>query len=364
MLASIELSSIITDYLDRFKHQYGGQTRDDQWSAINAITGCRTQQYAQMTFACDACPYKIQKHRSCGHRACNQCQYSATSDWLERQENKLLPVNYYMVTFTLPKPLRASAKENPRVVYNLLFKCAVETLKAFARNKKGFHAELAMTAVLHTHSRRLDYHPHVHIIVPAGGIHRARREWRKLKGKYLFNGRALAARFRGELLHALFEAGLTVPITPKKWIAQCQRVGRGLPALQYLSRYLYRGVISNKNIIEDDGNEVTFRYTESKTEEVKTRTLPGEEFMALVLQHTLPRGFRRARDYGFLHGNAKHLLKTIQYILCVETPRPSSRKKATFACKKCKGTMRVVAVIPPKKSIKMNVDPGFSLYPD
>jgi len=364
MLASIELSSIITQYLDRFKHQYGAQTRDDQWSAINAITGCRTQQYAQMTFACDACPYTTQKHRSCGHRACNQCQHSATSDWLERQEQKLLPVNYFMATFTLPEQLRALAKANPKVVYSLLFKCAVETLKTFARNKKGFHAELAMTAVLHTHTRRLDYHPHVHIVVPAGGVHRARREWRTLKGKYLFNGRALAAKFRGALLRALSEAGFTVPITPKKWVTQCQRVGRGLPALQYLSRYLYRGVISNKNIIKNDGNEVTFRYTESNTGDVKTRTLQGEEFVALVLQHTLPKGFRRARDYGFLHGNAKRLLKTIQYILCVETPIPNTRKKPVFKCKKCKGTMRVIAVITPRKSIKAEIDPNFSLFPD
>jgi len=364
MLASVELASIITHYLDRYKRQYGAQTPNDQWSAIHAITGCRTQQYGQMTLTCDACPRTIQKHRSCGHRSCNQCQYNATSDWLKRQEHKLLPVNYFMSTFTLPRQLRALAKANAKVVYDLLFKCAAETLKTFARNKKGFHAELGMTAVLHTHTRRLDYHPHVHIVVPAGGVHRARREWRTLKGKYLFNGRALAAKFRGAFLRALSEAGLTVPTTPKKWITQCQRVGRGLPALQYLSRYLYRGVISNQNIIKDDKNEVTFRYTDSATGKPQTRTLKGEEFMALVLQHTLPKGFRRARDYGFLHGNAKRLLKTIQYILGVDTPAPSSRKKAVFTCKKCKGSMRLVAVIIPQQSVKVEIDPSFSLLPD
>jgi len=246
-----------------------------------------------------------------------------------------------MVTFTLPAELRPLAKANPRTMYALLFQCAVTTLKDFGRNKKGLEAELAMMAVLHTHTRRLDFHPHVHVVVPGGGINQKAREWRPLNGKYLFNGRQLATVFRARLLKAITESGLRSPPTPSRWIAQCQSVGNGLPALKYLSRYLYRGVVSNKNIIADDGENVTFRYRESRSGTIKTRTLRGEDFLALLLQHTLPKGFRRSRDYGFLHGNAKALLSLLHWVLKFLTPEFERAARANFICPKCKGVMAI-----------------------
>jgi hypothetical protein len=194
-----------------------------------------------------------------------------------------LPVNYYLVTFTLPAALRCLARAYPKAVYALLMQCAAETLKTFGLNKKGLEAQLGLCAVLHTHNRRLDFHPHVHVVVPGGGIHPARREWRKLKGKYLFNGKALASVFRGIFLRALEEAGLTPGITPKRWIAHCKGVGRGEQALAYLARYLYRGVISNRHIIEDDDNYVTFRYRNSVTGKWETRRETGEVFIYLLM---------------------------------------------------------------------------------
>ena len=250
------LQQIVHHHRDRFLARYGQRLTADQWSAFNAIAGCRQGQYGELALGCTACPHRDAVLRSCGHRTCNQCQNHSTEAWLDRQRLKQLPVNYYLVTFTLPYELRSLAKTHPRTVYNLLIQCAVATLKTFGLNKKGFEAELGLCAVLHTHTRRLDYHPHVHVVVPGGGIHRARREWRKLRGDYLFNGRALAAGFRGALLKALDEAGLHPGATPKKWIAQCQKVGRGEPALQYLSRYLYRGVIGNQHILDDDGRMI------------------------------------------------------------------------------------------------------------
>lgn len=338
----MKLATIAHDYLDRFKTHHGAFTSPDQWSALNAILGCRTGQYGDLQLSCSACPWHSTQHRSCGHRSCNRCQNHSTTQWLERQQRKLLPVEYFMVTFTLPFELRALAKANQRAVYSLLFQCAVATLKAFGLNDKGLAAELAMTVVLHTHTRRLDYHPHVHCIVPGGGVNTRRNEWRKLKGKYLFNEFQLATVFRGKLLSGLQQAGLVHPKTPGQWVAQCERVGRGLPALQYLSRYLYRGVISNKRIVGDDGEWVTFEYKESKTGQIKTRRLRGEDFIALVLQHTLPKGFRRARDYGFLHGNAKRLLRSVQWILQVAVPALQTRQRPPFLCQHCQSPMAVV----------------------
>jgi len=255
-----------------------------------------------------------------------------------------------MVTFTLPYELRLLAKANQKCLYSLLFQCAVSTLKDFGMNEKGLTAELAMTAVLHTHTRRLDYHPHVHIIVPGGGINPQRNEWRKVNGKYLFNGHKLAAVFRGRMLAAIAQSGLMPPITPKKWVAQCQHVGRGLPALKYLSRYLYRGVISNKNILHDDGTFVTFQYQDSGTGNRLTRRMRGEDFVALVLQHTLPKGFRRARDYGFLHGNAKRLLKRVQWVLQVGIPKRKDAQRPKFICARCHAPMSIIGFHRPNRA--------------
>ena len=333
----MDLQGIVQRYRERLAAGYGSGLTPDQWSALNAIEGCRQGRYGELVLHCEDCRQRAYIPRSCGHRACNQCQYHQAQAWLQRQRQKQLPVDYFMVTFTLPAELRPLARRQPRAVYAALMRCAAETLKRFGLNKNGFNAELGLCAVLHTHSRRLDYHPHVHVVVPGGGIHRARREWRQLKGGYLFNGRALASAFRGAMLKALDEAGLKLERTPKRWVAQCQTVGRGTQALQYLARYLYRGVISNRQIVEDDGEYVTFRYRDSKTGDWKTRRERGEVFLYLVLLHVLPKGLRRARDYGFLHGNARPLLKVVQWVLRVVLPKP--RPKPVPTCRHCGGPM-------------------------
>lgn len=337
----MDLASLFERYRARFLQRHGNTLTVEQWSALNAITGCRTGQYGELLLTCQDCQYHGTRYRSCGHRSCNQCQQHSAQAWLDRQQQKLLPVDYYLVTFTLPYELRALARRHDRTVYGLLMQSAVSILRRFGLNKAGFAADIGLCAVLHTHTRRLDYHPHVHIVVPGGGVHRPRREWRKITGKYLFNGRALAAAFRGEMLHALANAGLNLPPTPKRWVVQCKKVGRGGQALQYLSRYLYRGVISNRNLLDDDGDNITFRYKESKSGTWKTRALPGEDFMALILQHVLPKGFRRARDYGFLHGNAKRLLRIVQWVLRVQVPTPAEKGSVVFTCPCCQGAMRV-----------------------
>jgi hypothetical protein len=341
----MELQTIVHHYRSRYMAAYGHYLSNDQRSALNAISACRQgQAYGELSLQCQACLQPGELPRSCGHRACNQCQHQSTQDWLARQSQKQLPVNYYMATFTLPYELRAVAKAHSRLVYALLFDCAVNTLKAFALNKQGLEAELGLCAVLHTHTRRLDYHPHVHIVVPGGGVHRARREWRKLKGRYLFNGKALAKAFRGALLRALAAAGLAQYSTPKKWVVQCVKVGRGQQALQYLSRYLYRGVISNANILQDDGTHVTFRYRDSQSGQWQTRTERGEDFIHLLMQHVLPKGFRRIRDFGFLHGNAKALLRIVQWVLKVDRPPLPAKRKPFMRCPHCAGPMVVIGI--------------------
>jgi hypothetical protein len=162
-----------------------------------------------------------------------------------------------------------------------------------------------MTAVLHTHNRRMDYHPHVHLIVPGGSFHKKSACFYRKTGGYLFNGLALAKVFRAKFLTLLKKKGIQCPdILPEKWLAQCLQVGRGEPALKYLARYLYRGVINENKIIGHENGMVSFRDKESKTNTWQIRTETAVKFLWLVLQHVLPKGLRRARDYGFSPGGA------------------------------------------------------------
>jgi hypothetical protein len=248
-----------------------------------------------------------------------------------------------MVTFTLPKELRSLAKQHSVIVYNALMSCAASTLKTFAKNDARCGEHIGLTVVLHTHTRRLDYHPHAHVVIPNGGLSKDKRHWYVKLGSYLFNGWALATVFRARLLKLIQQQGLTLPNTPKHWVAHAKKIGRGLPALQYLSRYLYRGVISQKNILSDQDGQITFAYRDN-TQQRQTRTLDADDFVKLVLQHVLPKGFRRVRDYGFLHGNAKETLKRVQWALKVIVPPDITRERATWQCPRCAGVMHIVAV--------------------
>ena len=326
-----------------------GTLSDAQCFALHAITGCRTGSFGERVLQCADCNHRLHCPRSCGHRSCPRCQHQAVTNWLSRQQRKLIPVSYYMATFTLPEGLRAVAMEHAAAVYDVLFRAAADTLKSFGRNHRQLKAELGFCAVLHTHSRRLDYHPHLHVVIPGGGIDVKRRQWRKLTGRYLFNGRQLATVFRAKFIDGLKAAGVELPRgLPAQWVVHCARVGTGLPALKYLSRYLYRGVIQEKQIVAVDraAGTVTFRYQDGKTKQPAYRTLAIVEFVRLLLRHVLPTGYRRVRDFGFLHSNAKRLLVLLQWVLkvviaasVVPTPKP-------FLCPYCRVPMMVVGMTP------------------
>jgi Putative transposase/Transposase zinc-binding domain len=341
----MQLASILDQYHDAFQAKYGSRLLPAHLRAIEAIRCCRTPQAGQLLVQCMGCGHATERPRSCGHRSCPQCQNRETSLWLDRQQAKLLPVEYFMATFTLPYELRFLAWDNQTLVYNLLFACASGTLKDFGTNPRNLGADIGLTVVLHTHNRRLDYHPHVHVVVPGGGVDRAKKQWKKKKTKYLFNEFALAKVFRARFLEALTKAGLTVPrAAPRKWVVHCTRVGKGLSALKYLSRYLYRGVIGENSIVSNQDGNITFKYVESRTGKTLHRTIKGYDFVWLVLQHVLPKGFRRGRDYGFLHGNAKKMLLLVQWVLQVLIQAGAPRPRTAFQCPVCQAPMKILAI--------------------
>ena len=340
----MQIASLIHQYHDALQAKYSPRLLPGHLRAIDAISRCRTPEAGELFVQCTDCGHATWQSRSCGHRSCPQCQNHEASLWLDRQQAKLLPVEYFMATFTLPYELRSLAWDKQKIVYDLLFACVSSTLKDFGLNPKNLGADIGMTAILHTHNRRLDYHPHIHVVVPGGGVNKARKQWKKKKGKYLFNEFALASVFRARFLKALKKARLSAPDSlPRNWVVNCTHVGKGLPALKYLSRYLYRGVISEKNIVSNKDGNVTFRYVESSTGKTRYRTLKGEDFLWLVLQHVLPKGFRRVRDYGFLHGNAKKLLSLVQLVLQVLIEARAPRPRPVFKCPRCHAPMQIMA---------------------
>lgn len=343
----MKLASILHQYYDVFMAKYGSRLLPSHLRAIQAISRCRTPEAGQLLMQCRGCGHTAWHHRSCGHRSCPQCQNHETSLWLDRQQAKLLPVDYFIITFTLPYELRFLAWDHQTIVYNILFACVSSTLRDFGLNPKNLGADIGMTAVLHTHNRRLEYHPHIHVVVPGGGVDKAKKQWKKKKTKYLFNEFALAKVFRARFLDALTKVRLSLPSVPPQWVVDCTWAGKGLSALKYLSQYLYRGVIGESNIVSNQHGNVTFKYVESRTGKTRYRTVKGEDFLWLVLQHVLPKGLRRARDYGFLHGNAKKLLSLVQLVLQVLIKAWALRPRPAYRCPICQTPMQILAIAQP-----------------
>lgn len=342
----IRLSALIEQFEPSFLTQYGDRLRPEQRQALTALKACRTALSPRMQAHCPACEEQVFVPHSCGHRLCPHCQHHESQQWLERQVKTLVPGEYFLLTFTLPAEFRPLALADPRTVFDLLIQCAWQTLLTFSRNDKQLQGTPGAVAVLHTHSRRLDYHPHVHCVAPAAALDAAKRLWRTKSGKrYLFNHKALAKVFRAKLLEGLTEAGLALPeCHPRQWVVDCKHVGSGEKALVYLGRYLYRGVLQEKDILACDGDQVTFRYRNGKTRRTENRTLPGAAFLWLLLQHVLPKGFRRARNFGFLHPNSKRLIPLLQLLLKRVPSRAleALKPRPPLVCPCCGGPMTIV----------------------
>ena len=335
----IRLADLIKDFLPDLEARYGGRLLPGHRKALSSVQCCRTEESGTAAIHCHDCEAHDAFPLSCGHRFCPQCQHAAGEQWLERQRAKLLPCDYFLITFTLPAQLRALVYAHQRIAYDLLIKLTWQTLSEFGLNDKKLHGKLGATLVLHTHSRALDFHPHVHVVIPAGAIDTSSKTWRTKSGNFLFPEKALAKVFRGKWFRAMKEQGWKVKANlPEKWVVDCKRVGTGDKALTYLGRYLYRGVLREKDILRCEDGKVTFRYTENNGN-IRTRTLVGAEFLWLLLRHVLPGGFRRSRDYGFLHGNNKRVIQLLHLLLKVCIPKP--KEKPPLCCKHCGGTVTV-----------------------
>ncbi len=358
----ILLASLIAQFEADFRRRYTGRILPAQRQALSAMKICRTQMSPRMLVGCSDCDHHSHMPHSCGNRLCPHCQHHESQQWLERQLQKRVPAEYFLITFTIPAQFRSLAWFHQRSFYSMMMQCSWETIECFANNDRQLKGTPGAISVLHTHSRSMDYHPHVHLVVPAAAIDAKQRLWRtkgraapgdqsKGKSDYLFNHKALAKVFRAKMLAAICAARLTLPAQhPVKWVVDCKPVGSGESALIYLGRYLYRGVIRESDILACKDGQVTFRYRHGKTGRMMYRTVAGSQFLWLILQHALPKGFRRARNHGFLHPNSKRLVQILQLMAWLKPPSTPSWliKRPQWLCSRCGAKMTVIKTrVPP-----------------
>lgn len=315
------LADIVRDYGPTYVEKYGDRILPSHRRALRDIARCRTPALGGHIYYCDDCGETHYQYHSCQNRHCPQCQHQLGEQWLAKQQALLLPVPYFMVTFTLPAALHDVVRQHQKTVYNILFRTSAAALQQLAWDPRYVGGQIGMVGVLHTWGRNLSYHPHVHYLVPAGGLSADGQRWLEARRNFLVPVRALSIIFRAKFRDALKQVGLfdQVPaeIWQQDWIVHCKGIGKGIGALKYLAPYIFRVAISNRNILKATNGNVTFRYRESDTGRRCTCTLAAEEFLRRFLQHVLPKGFVKVRYYGLFSHSLRYQLPVIRYALAL-----------------------------------------------
>jgi len=371
--ASLEVADVFRAAGPGYRASHAGHLSLAQLKVMSAIEQCRTAALGGHVEACQECGHRRIAYNSCRNRHCPKCQGAAARTWLAEREADLLPVGYFHVVFTLPAEVADIAFQNKPPVYDLLFRAASETMLTIAADPRHLGAKIGITAVLHTWGSAMTHHPHVHMIVPGGGIARDGSRWISSRPAFLLPVRVLGKLFRRLFLTRLTElhdAGRLAffgsrahladrraflrhlsTVRTKRWAVYAKAPFAGPEAvLAYLSRYTHRVAISNSRLIGFDETGVTFRYKDYRRSEAERRQvmkLANDEFIRRILLHVLPRGFHRIRHYGLLAGTArKASLALARHLLAVAPPPddgPSEKSPDTCPpCPCCGGHMIVV----------------------
>ncbi|MGE7418070.1 IS91 family transposase [Methylobacterium tarhaniae] len=379
--SALEVADILNRHGDAFLARH--RLSRDQMKVIGAIRACRTAALGGHVARCEGCDHSQIAYNSCRNRHCPKCQGQTARAWLERRQADLLPVPYYHVVFTLPASVAAVAFQNKAVVYDILFRTAADTLLTIAADPKHLGAKIGLTAVLHTWGSALTHHPHVHLVVPGGGLSPDGARWIACRPGFFLPVRVLSRLFRRLFLDRLAEAHRTgrlafhgelaaladadafaahlAPMRRTEWVVYAKRPFAGPEAvLAYLSRYTHRVAIANSRLLALDEHGVTFRWKDYRARDrtpsrewIKTLTLTPDEFIRRFLLHVLPDGFHRIRHYGlFASGRRTANIARIRGLLvpsslpCEATPEPEpaaiAGPPAGPACPCCGGRMIVV----------------------
>lgn len=356
------LADIVRQYGPAYEEKYGDHLLPSHRRALRDIAQCRTATLGGHVYQCEDCGETHYQYHSCQNRHCPQCQHQLGEQWLDRQRDLLLPVPYFMVTFTLPAALHEVARQHQKVVYNILFRASAEALQQLAGDPRYVGGQIGMVGVLHTWGRNLSYHPHVHYLVPSGGLSADGQQWLPARQNFLIPVKALSILFRAKFRDALQRTPLFDQVPPEvwrqDWVVHCKSVGKGVGALKYLAPYIFRVAISNRRILKVADGQVTFRYRASDTGRWCTCTLAAEEFLRRFLQHVLPKGFVKVRYYGLFSPSLRHQLPLIRLglgvsedasdITCHTQPSPASDNPvASVLCPHCGQPMHWVKRLRP-----------------
>ena len=357
---ALELADIFRQYGPAYRQKYANRLLPSHRQAMRAIEQCRTPALGGQAYSCPQCHQTQYSYHSCRNRHCPKCQNDKAQEWLQKQQNFLLPVPYFMLTFTIPAALRPLARSHQTLVYDLLFQASAAATQQLAQDPRFFGGQLGLIGILHTWGRNLSYHPHIHYLVPAGGLSTDHRTWLPAHHHFLLPVKALSRIFRAKFLHALQRSSLAndIPASVWKqdWVVHCKPVCNGRTALQYLAPYVFRVAISNRRLVKLENNQVTFRYRSSDTGKNTYCTLSAEEFIHRFLQHVLPRGFVKVRYFGFFGSSQRLYLSALRLLLESENhfhppdklPLPSpTLSKQTLLCPNCGKALLRLYSIPP-----------------
>lgn len=347
--ASLEIADIFRDFGPAWRRANAGHVSLGQLKVMSAIERCRTAALGGHVARCEnaGCGHTIVAYNSCRNRHCPKCQGAAAREWLEEREAELLPVPYFHAVYTLPAPIAAIAYQNKAAIYGILFKASAEATLKIAADPKRLGARIGITSVLHTWGSAMTHHPHVHMIVPGGGLSADGKRWIACRSKFLLPVRVLSRLFRRLVLDLLFKAhgegrlrfsgehaalaeekafaAFLSPLKRSEWVVYAKRPLAGPEAvLAYLSRYTHRVAISNRRLVAADASTVTFKYKDYRVdgaERFKTMTLATGEFIRRFLMHVLPKGFHRIRHYGLLaNGGRAENIARARELLAVPAP--------------------------------------------
>jgi Putative transposase/Transposase zinc-binding domain len=329
----LEVADIFRLHGAAYRAHVGERLPASHTRALADIQACRTATFGGHIDRCDHCGREVYVYHSCGNRSCPKCHREQTERWIDKQRARLLPCRYYLLTFTLPEPLRPLALAHQREIYGFLMRAAAAALQKLARDPRYVGARLGCMAVLHTWTRAMQYHPHVHMLVTAGGLSADGSEWREPKhAAFLVPVEALSVIFRAKMCAALKRAGWLGQVPPaiwkKKWVVHCQPAGRGQKVLEYLGRYVFRVAITNSRLERINQSHVTFRYRDNRSQEMRHVTVTGVEFIRRFLLHVLPRGCKKVRYYGIWSGSRCDLLDKAQTLLAVSSADAALEKAA------------------------------------
>jgi putative transposase/transposase-like zinc-binding protein len=345
----LEVGDVFRRYGDAYRQQHAGSLSRDQLRVMSAIERCRTAALGGHVEQCDQCHFQRIAYNSCGDRHCPKCQSLARAQWIEDRQAELLDTQYFHVVFTLPEEIAAIAYQNKKVVYDILFRATSETLRTIAADPKHLGAEIGFFTVLHTWGQNLMFHPHLHCVVPGGGLSPDGSRWIPCRQGFFLPVRVLSRLFRRlflELLEKAFDDGqlkffssfqelqdrkaflrYLAPIRKNEWVVYAKKPFAGpQQVLDYVGRYTHRVAISNNRILNIDDGQVTFRYKDYRHgSQQKTMSLSAGEFIRRFLLHVLPEGFHRIRYYGFL-GNRyrKEKLERCRHLLGMVPLQPGS----------------------------------------